>query len=97
VKRENHTTFSVIVFLWACFKFSQKLVPLTHNPPTPLWNNPLPPFPLNKGGQRGLYKGEGDWGRGVVYKVAKWQEGKEARGQRTISPVTKPYLIGFRI
>jgi hypothetical protein len=61
-----------------CFNFSQKLVPLTHNPPTPLWNNPLPPFPLNKGGQRGLYKGEGDWGRGVVYKVARGQEGKTA-------------------
>jgi type II secretory pathway pseudopilin PulG len=43
--------------------------PLTNNPPTPLWNNPLPPFPLNKGGQRGLYKGEGDWGRGVVVVI----------------------------
>jgi hypothetical protein len=33
---------------------------------------------------RGI-KGEGDWGRGVVYKVAKGQEGKRARRQRTIS------------
>jgi hypothetical protein len=47
------------------FQGVRKFNPPYHNPPAPLWNNPLPPFPLNKGGQRGLYKGEGDGGRGL--------------------------------
>jgi hypothetical protein len=69
------------------FQIFSKISPPYPQPPYPPLEQPPAPF----------IKGEGDWGRGVVYKVAKWQEGKEARGQRTISPVTKPYLIGFRI